>query len=84
MKPPGSSIHGIYQAKILEEVANSYSRGSSQPWDQTGISCTARQILYHCATWESQKDLDQSSKSSESSIKEGEWKKESKHEKFKK
>ena len=29
--PPGSSIHGIFQSRILEWVAISYSRGSSQP-----------------------------------------------------
>ena len=29
---PGSSVHGIFQAKILEWVAIFYSRGSSQPW----------------------------------------------------
>ena len=53
--PPGSSVHGIFQAKILEWIAISYFRGSSQPTDQTHvscISCTDRQILYHCATWE--------------------------------
>ena len=33
---PGSSVHGILQIKILEWVATSYSRGSSQPRDQTG------------------------------------------------
>ena len=33
--PPGSSVHGIFQAKILEWVAISSSRGSSQPRDQT-------------------------------------------------
>ena len=32
---PGSSVHGILQAKILEWVAIPYSRGSSQPRDQT-------------------------------------------------
>ena len=37
--PPGSSIHGIFQARILEWVAISFSRGSSQPWDQTWVSC---------------------------------------------
>ena len=37
--PPGSSVHGILQARILEWVAISFSRGSSQPRDQTGISC---------------------------------------------
>ena len=42
--PPGSSAHGILQAKILEWVAISSSRGSSQCRDQThvsGVSCTA-------------------------------------------
>ena len=33
--PPGSSVHGILQARILEWVAISFSRGSSQPRDQT-------------------------------------------------
>ena len=36
--PPGSSVHGILQARILEWVAISYSRGSSRPRDQTHIS----------------------------------------------
>ena len=36
--PPGSSIHGILQARILEWVAISFSRGSSQPRDQTRVS----------------------------------------------
>ena len=36
--PPSSSVHGISQARILEWVANSYSRGSSQPRDQTHAS----------------------------------------------
>ena len=39
--PPGSSVHGISQARILEQVAISYSRGSSRPRDQTHISCIA-------------------------------------------
>ena len=37
--PPGSSVHGISQERTLEWVAISFSRGSSQPWDQTCISC---------------------------------------------
>ena len=45
--PPGSSAHGIAQARILEWVAISSSRGSSQPRDQTHISCISRRILYH-------------------------------------
>ena len=36
--PPGSSIHGIFQARVLEWVAISFSRGSSQPRDQTWVS----------------------------------------------
>ena len=39
--PPGSSVHGIFQAWILELVAISSSRGSSWPRDQTCISCIA-------------------------------------------
>ena len=39
--PPGSSVHGILQARILEWVAMPFSRGSSQPRDQTHVSCTA-------------------------------------------
>ena len=48
--PPGFSVHGISQARILEWVAISYSRGSSwprEPKDGTRISCTGRQIPYH-------------------------------------
>ena len=37
----GSSVHGILQARILEWVAISFSKGSSQPRDQTCISCSA-------------------------------------------
>ena len=33
--PPGSSVHGILHARILEWVANPFSRGSPQPRDQT-------------------------------------------------
>ena len=53
--PLGSSVHGIFQARILEQVAISYSRESSWPKDQTCvsfISCIGRQIRYHCATCE--------------------------------
>ena len=38
---PGSSVCGILQARIMEWVAISFSRGSSQPRDQTWVSCTA-------------------------------------------
>ena len=44
---PGSSVHGIFQARILEWVAISSSRGSSQLRDQTHVSCIGRQTLYH-------------------------------------
>ena len=40
-RPPGSSVHGISQARILEWVAISSSRGSSRPRDQTHVSCLA-------------------------------------------
>ena len=36
---PGSSIHGIFQARVLEWVAISFSRGSSRPRDRTPVSC---------------------------------------------
>ena len=39
--PPGSSIHRILPARILEWVAMSFSRGSSWPRGQTQVSCTA-------------------------------------------
>ena len=35
--PPGSSVHGIYQARILEWVAFSFSKGAFQPRDQTCV-----------------------------------------------
>ena len=50
--PPGFSVHGISQARILEWVAISYSRDSSWPRNQTHISCVGRRILYHWATKE--------------------------------
>ena len=42
--PPGSSVHGILQARILEWVAISFSREFSQPRDGTWVSC--RETLY--------------------------------------
>ena len=41
MEPAGSSVHGILEARILEWVAISFSRGSSWLRDQTKVSCTA-------------------------------------------
>ena len=48
--PPGSSVHGSLQARILEWVAVSSSRGSSWPRGRTCVSCVGRWILYRCAT----------------------------------
>ena len=48
--PPGSCVHGILQARILEWVAMPSSRGSSPPRDRTRISyfsCIGRQVPYH-------------------------------------
>ena len=42
--PPGSSVHGISQARVLEWGAISLSRESSQPRDRTHISCISRWI----------------------------------------
>ena len=50
--PPGFSVHGIFQATVLEWVAISFSRGPSQSKDGTQVSCIScigRQILYYCA-----------------------------------
>ena len=44
---PGSSVHRITQARVLEWVAISFFRRSSQPGNQTHIFFTGRQILYH-------------------------------------
>ena len=48
--PPGSCVHGMFQARILEQMATSYSRRSSQPRDWlhvSCISCISKWILYH-------------------------------------
>ena len=50
--PPGSSVHGISQARILEWVAMSYSRESSWPRDQTQISCIVGRFFTIWATRE--------------------------------
>ena len=48
--PPGSSVHGISQARILEWVTLSFSRRSSQPKEWTHISYIGRWVPYHWAT----------------------------------
>ena len=50
--PLGSSVHEISQERILEWVAISFSKGSSQLRGQTHISCIGRWILYHSAARE--------------------------------
>ena len=49
---PGSSIHGILQVRVLEWVAISFSRGSSQPRDWTQISHIAGRLFTIRATRE--------------------------------
>ena len=49
---PGSSVHGIFRARILESIALSYSRGSSRPASLRLM--IGSWILHHCATWEAQ------------------------------
>ena len=53
---PGSSVHGIFQARVLEWVAISFSRGSSRPRDRAWVFfiagrcftiCAAREALFH-------------------------------------
>ena len=54
--PPGSPVHGVFQAGILEWVATSSSRVFSQPRDWicvSWVSCIGRWILCHCTIWES-------------------------------
>ena len=51
---PGASMHGISQARILEWIAIFYSRGSSQPRDQTVSLISpalASRSFINCATW---------------------------------
>ena len=49
---PPVSVHGISQARTLEWVAISFSRGSSWPRDQTCVPCISSWILYSWATRE--------------------------------
>ena len=53
--PPGSSVYGIFQARLLEWIVISSSRGFCRPRGRTCISwvsCIDRRILYHCSSWE--------------------------------
>ena len=49
---PGSSVHGIFQARVLEWLVISFSRGSSQPRDRTLLSCIAGRCFTIWATRE--------------------------------
>ena len=51
---PGSSVHGILQARMLVWVAIPFSRGSSQLRDQTQVSCIAGGFFTIWATGEAQ------------------------------
>ena len=54
-RPPGFSVHGIFQARTLEWTAISFAWGSSPPrdWNRVPrVSFIGRWILYHWATWE--------------------------------
>ena len=53
--PPGSSVYEILQARVLEWVAISFSRGSSRPRDQTWVSCIAGRWFDIWATREAHK-----------------------------
>ena len=59
--PPGSSVHGILQARMLEWVPISFSRGSSQPRDRTRVSCFAGRRFILWASWSVFKTLIESS-----------------------
>ena len=52
--PMDCRVHGIFRARILEWVAFSFSRGSSQPRDRTQVSCIAGGFFTSCATREAQ------------------------------
>ena len=53
--PPSSSVHGILQARVLEWVAISFSRGSSRPRDRTQVSHIAGRHFNLCTTREALK-----------------------------
>ena len=55
--PPSSSVHGLLQARILEWVAISFSRGSSRPRDRTQVSHIAGRCFNLCTTKEALKDF---------------------------
>ena len=44
--PPCSSVHGIFQARVLKWVATSFSRGYSRPRNRTQVTCIVSKTLY--------------------------------------
>ena len=52
--PPGSSVHGILQARVLEWVAMPFSRGAPQPRHRTWVSCFAGRLFANWTTREAQ------------------------------
>ena len=65
---PGSSVHGILQAKILEWIAISFSRGSSQPRDPKPRSCIAGRFFSIWATKEALVDYNKIEERKDTSI----------------
>ena len=65
---PGSSVHGIFQERVLEWVAISFSRGSSWPRDRTQVSCTAGRRFTVWATREAQSTLTMSANLESSAV----------------
>ena len=57
--PPGSSVHGILQARILERIAILVSRGFSRTGDQTRVSCIAGRFFPVGATGKTKVCLDE-------------------------
>ena len=56
-RPWGSSVHGIFQARILEWVAISFARRYSQSRNQTQVSCIARKFFYQLSYKESPRHI---------------------------
>ena len=73
--PPGSSVHGIFQARVLEWGAISFSRGSSWPRNWTWVSCIADRRFTLWATREGSQLLGQGTNKRlpSSKAEEGSW-----------
>ena len=68
--PPGSSVHAIFQARILEGIVISSSRRSSQSRDQTQVSCIAGRFF---TMWATRERLCRSSAYKEDQVKDEEY-----------